>query len=201
MTDVAPKHRGLHISGMDTSKVQGVLMAKTSSERWPMSCTPHVKRFHTPEDGTTQPFGLPVEPDVYMMYITSGAGQASQTSFAVAVVAVVPIWRSSMMSPARSMCKKQTVPITLLISATTPSKSSFVASTATVRAPASVRMSAVRAIGHVGSQGTKVEPARNDANWAMGSAADRLRTKPTTFAAPFSQPVAFAARRKAPARD
>ena len=71
-TEVAAVYMGTHISGMEQSNVAGVLSTKTSSCVKPSSDVPHPKRCHTPDVGTMHPLGLPVEPEVYMRYMTSG---------------------------------------------------------------------------------------------------------------------------------
>ena len=76
MTEVAPISSGTHISAIEQSKVAGVLWTNTSAGVNLSSFVPQPKRCHTPAVGTMQPFGLPVDPDVYMTYITSGGAHA-----------------------------------------------------------------------------------------------------------------------------
>lgn len=64
-----PCSSGTHISWIDTSKAQVVLRTKTSAGVRACTSMAQLKCVQRPEEGTMQPLGLPVEPDVYMTYL------------------------------------------------------------------------------------------------------------------------------------
>mmetsp|Transcript_11109 Transcript_11109/g.32997 ORF Transcript_11109/g.32997 Transcript_11109/m.32997 type:complete len:277 (-) Transcript_11109:54-884(-) len=172
---------------MDTSNVHVVLSTKTSSGASFCTSMAHLKCVHSPEVGTMHPLGLPVEPEVYMTYMTSGGPHGGTPSADVSMAV-----RTEARTPSRSTPAKSAPSVTLRICAvsdtsmTTASWSLMgtarpvgAASRMTAHTLASVRMSLMRDSGHEGSQGTKVAPALNAASSAMGSAAVRRRTRPT----------------------
>mmetsp|Transcript_10001 Transcript_10001/g.32837 ORF Transcript_10001/g.32837 Transcript_10001/m.32837 type:complete len:265 (+) Transcript_10001:1948-2742(+) len=168
---------------------------KTSLCVKPSSRVPQPNRCHTPAVGTRQPFGLPVEPEVYMTYITSGGDHdtdcrtspisASRRSERVSKVArlisgrevssTAPRWSTTAVSEHRSGREKSTA--------------------TTAVTPASSRMATLRGVGHAGSSCTNVAPALKHASCASGSAGERGRTMPTVYAPASSESESSAAAR------
>mmetsp|Transcript_17492 Transcript_17492/g.50793 ORF Transcript_17492/g.50793 Transcript_17492/m.50793 type:complete len:261 (+) Transcript_17492:1650-2432(+) len=189
-TEEQPRTRGTHISWMDTSKVHVVLSTNTSSGV--SSCTrmAHWKWAHSPDVGTMQPLGFPVEPEVYMTYMTSGGAQAGAAS-PMAASASLRAWASS----APSRCALARTRFTTAVSVTSMSTAALCSmiwlaafepeSRMMAQTLASERISLMRDSGHAGSQGTKVAPALKAASSAIGSAAVRRSTRPTVKVPPF----------------
>ena len=157
-TEVQPRQRGTQSSAIEQSNVAGVLCTKTSEAvNWSTS-QPHTKRCQTPAVGTTQPLGLPVEPEVYMMYMTSGAGQgATLPALLRTSICIAACWmKVACSTDAHQMFVMAQVALTEMIAPTQSAPRSGCdapSSMTTALTRASFRMSVVRSIGHVGCEG------------------------------------------------
>mmetsp|Transcript_27855 Transcript_27855/g.90028 ORF Transcript_27855/g.90028 Transcript_27855/m.90028 type:complete len:207 (-) Transcript_27855:209-829(-) len=180
---------------MEQSNVAGVLSTNVSFREKPSNFVPHRRRCQTPAVGTTHPFGLPVDPDVYMMYMTSGGSHEGETCW----LSSVAVW----LCAASKLCREKESELAIPRHWHSSSKNRTAvgigrrrrlstsgcragsgcappaASTSTIAAPASSRMPRLRGLGQAGSQGTNVPPDEKHAAWDKGREAVRRSTSPT----------------------